>query len=134
VITIDANIYVSAIAFGGKPGILLLMAIDGDVDLAISEPILDEVLRVLRVKFGHSDQELAEAETRIRSFTYMVEPVQGLNVVSDDPDDNRVIEFAVASGPYCIVTGDKDLLRLGRYEAIQMVRLADFLTSIESSD
>jgi uncharacterized protein len=110
------------------------MAIDGDVGVAISEPILDEVLRVLRVKFGHSDRELAEAETRIRSFTYMIAPAQALNVVSDDPGDNRVIECAVASGSYCIVTGDKDLLRLGHYEAIQMVRLADFLTSIESCD
>jgi uncharacterized protein len=36
-----------------------------------------------------------------------------LNVVLDDPDDNRVIECAVASGSYCVVTGDKDLLRLG---------------------
>jgi hypothetical protein len=51
-----------------------------------------------------------------------------------DPDHNRVIEGAVASGSHGIVTGGKDLLRLGHYEAIQMVRLADFLTSIESSD
>lgn len=110
------------------------MAIDGDVEVAISESILDEVVRVLCVKFGYSDQQLAEAETRIRSFTYMVAPAQTLNLVSDDPDDNRAIECAVASGSYRIVTGDKDLLRLGRYEAIQIVRLADFLTSIGSSD
>jgi uncharacterized protein len=77
---------------------------------------------------------LAEADARIRSFTYLVTPTQTLNVVPDDPDDNRVIECAVASGSYCVVTGDKDLLRLGRYEAIQMFRPADFLTSIESSD
>ena len=45
-----------------------------------------------------------------------------------DPDDNRVINAQSQVAPYCIVTGDKDLLRLGCYEAIQMVRLADFLT------
>jgi predicted nucleic acid-binding protein len=48
-------------------------------------------------------------------------------VVKDDPDDNRIVECAVASGSDCIVTGDNHLLRLGEYAGIKMVRVGDFL-------
>jgi hypothetical protein len=46
--------------------------------VAISKPILDEVLRILREKFKRSEAELAEAEERIRSFTQMVAPTESL--------------------------------------------------------
>jgi putative PIN family toxin of toxin-antitoxin system len=127
VITIDANVYISAIAIGGKPATLLLQAAEGEIDVAISQPILDEVLRILRQKFKRSEADLAEAEERIRSFTQMVTPTDSLNVVVEDPDDNRILECAVASGSDVIVTGDNDLLRLGAYQGIRIVKTAEFL-------
>jgi hypothetical protein len=44
----DTNVLVSALQFGGKPKQLLDLAIDGRVDLAVSEAIIAETLRVLR--------------------------------------------------------------------------------------
>jgi predicted nucleic acid-binding protein len=44
-----------------------------------------------------------------------------------DPADNKIIECAVTAGSDYIVTGDKDLLRLGQYDAIRIVNVADFL-------
>jgi putative PIN family toxin of toxin-antitoxin system len=127
VITVDANIFVSAIVFGGKPAALLLKAVEGDVDVATSQPILDEVFRVLREKFGLSAAELAEAEARICSFTRRVAPTHTLDVIHEDPDDNRILECAVSSGSDVIVTGDKDLLRRESYEGIRIMTVADFL-------
>jgi putative PIN family toxin of toxin-antitoxin system len=127
VITVDANIYVSAVQFGGNPERLLHRAIAGDIEIAISEPILAEVLRILQVKFGRSEVDLAKLEATIRGLAKMVTPTQPLSVVKDDPDDNRIIECAVASDSQCIVTGDKDLLRMGEYAGIKMVKVGDFL-------
>jgi predicted nucleic acid-binding protein len=50
--TLDTNVYISALVFGGAPRRLLDLAIDGHLDVTISQPILDETLRVLREKFG----------------------------------------------------------------------------------
>jgi hypothetical protein len=47
-VTADSNIYVSALRFGGKPLTLLEVALDGQIELAISDAILDETLGVLR--------------------------------------------------------------------------------------
>ena len=35
---------------------LLHLAIDGDLEVALSQPILDETLRILREKFGWSEE------------------------------------------------------------------------------
>ena len=57
-------------------------------------------------------------------------PTQVLDVVTDDPDDNRIVECAVASGSDCIVSGDKDLLRMGEYTGINMITVSDFLRRV----
>jgi len=49
-----------------------------------------------------------------------VEPEEALQVVSDD-DDNRVLEAALAGEADYIVSGDRALLSLGRYEGIEIV-------------
>src|SRR5207247_1934364 len=97
-VTLDSNIYVSALEFGGKPMALLESALDGEVDVAISQPILDETLRVLRDKFSWSPDSLRDAEATIRAATRVVEPTIKLNVVESDPDDNKIVECAVESG------------------------------------
>jgi len=126
-ITLDSNIYVSALEFGGKPMALLQSALDGEVDVAISQPILDETLRVLSDKFSWSRDDLRGAEATIRAATHVVTPTMKLNVVESDPDDNKIVECAVESGSEAIVTHDKDLLRMREYQGIRMVKVLDFL-------
>lgn len=41
-----------------------------------------------------------------------------LDVIIEDSPDDRMLECAVSAGSGCIVTGDIDLLRRGRYLAI----------------
>jgi predicted nucleic acid-binding protein len=90
-------------------------------------PLRNEITGVLREKFRWSEDELAEAMARIAQFTRLVQPSLTLNVVPDDPDDNRVLECAAAAGSSFIVTGDAHLLRLRRYQQIEIVKVADFL-------
>jgi predicted nucleic acid-binding protein len=48
-VTPDTNVYVSAFQFGGMR--LLHMVVNRDIEVAVSQPILEEVIRVLRDKF-----------------------------------------------------------------------------------
>ena len=43
-VTADSNIYVSALKFGGKPLTLLDMALEGEIELAVSDSIIRETL------------------------------------------------------------------------------------------
>jgi predicted nucleic acid-binding protein len=60
-IALDTNIYVSAFEFGGGPMRLLQMGMDGEVEVAVSQPIIYETMRVLKIKFGWSDTDLHDA-------------------------------------------------------------------------
>ncbi len=54
----------------------------------------------------------------------MVEPVIHVKAVRDDPNDDHVVSCAIAAGAEAIITGDKDLLRMGSYERIKILRPA----------
>lgn len=131
-ITPDSNILVSALVFGGKPLLLIEMALRGEVLLFISDAILHESLRVLREKFGFSEERAARAEEYISKVTTRVQPSNKIDAIKEDPDDNKVLECAEAAGCGYIVTGDLDLLRLGKYGEIRIVTVRVFLDSSES--
>jgi putative PIN family toxin of toxin-antitoxin system len=129
-VTLDTNVYVSAFEFQGMGRRLLHMAVDGDIEVAVSAPIIRETLRVLREKFDWDGYRLNDAKQQILGLARLVEPAQALDVVKDDPDDNRIVECAVEAGSEYIVTKDKDLLRLAEYGTIQMIRPSDFLKRV----
>ena len=54
-------------------------------------------------------------------------PQQTLDAVKEDEPDNRILECAVAAGSQFLITADRDLLRLGNYAGISILRPADFL-------
>ncbi len=127
-VTADSNIYVSAIGFGGNPLSLLKLGHARRVRLFISDEIIDETLGVLRDKLKRSRERVIVAEEFIRACTFEVAPTERLNVVPDDDDDNRVLECAVAANCEYVVTGDSDLLRIGSYRDIEIVRVSEFLS------
>ena len=130
-VTADTNIYISALNFAGVPRQFLKEAEAGNVRLAISDAIVNEVRGVLSDKFGWSDDAIAETLSLLTGCTTLVQPTQSLDVVRDDPDDNRVIECAVAAGSRFIVTGDKHLLRLRSHGSIRILKVAEFLKLLE---
>jgi putative PIN family toxin of toxin-antitoxin system len=123
-VTLDTNVYVSAFQFGGMR--LLLMAVNGDIEVAVSQPIVEEVIRVLRDKFEWDGYRLHDARQQILGLATLVTPKQVLAVVEDEPD-NRILECAGEAGSDFIVSADNDLLRLGSYAGAPIMRVADFL-------
>jgi predicted nucleic acid-binding protein len=47
-----------------------------------------------------------------------------------DPNDDHVIATALAVKAEAIVTGDKDLLALGEYQAVRIITARAFLTEL----
>ena len=125
--TADSNIWVSGLNWYGKPHELLNLARDGKIELAISDAILDEFSRILHDKLEWSDDRLNSMRTEVATFTKRVSSTETLDVVKADPDDNRILECAVAAGSDVIVTGDAHLLQLGAYRGIKIMKVADFL-------
>lgn len=104
------------------------MAENGTILLAVSDDILSEVERVLlRPKFGWTQEQIDLAILDLSGFTEHVRPTQRIDVVKEDPTDNRIVECAAASGSEYLISGDKHLLKLGQYRGIKVVTPADFV-------
>ena len=126
--TADTNILVSGLNFRrGKPFELLELARTGKISLTVSEAILDEMEDVLRRKFGWDDERVAVGRKGITDMARTVKPTVQLDVIKDDPADDRILECAVSAGSDYLVTGDRHLLTWGQYDAIRIVSVADFL-------
>ena len=70
---------------------------------------------------------------QICGIAKVVEPREPLSVISDDPDDNRVLECAVKGEADVIVSGDRHLLNLANYQGISIVTVRQFLESAEAT-
>jgi uncharacterized protein len=125
-VTLDTNEFVSALSGGGKALHLLHAAIDGQIEIAISEPIVAETVRVLREKFNWPPYDLLAARQRLERIGIMIKPKETLSVTEDEPD-NRILECAAESQSQFIVTEDNDLLRLERHGRARIVTSAEML-------
>ena len=110
-VVIDSNIYVSAVVFGGVPRSLLVWAELGRFEICTSPVIRQEVERTLSQKFEWPPEQIDQACSPLWTIAHQVVPELSL-AVTDDPDDNRIVECAVAGKAKMIVTGNDDLLRL----------------------
>ena len=127
-VTADTNVVVSGlISPNGKPRELLQTARNGEINLTLSHAILEEAADVLSRKFDWPPEDIAEARQRLSEIARIVTPAVLLEVIKEDPSDNRILECAVSAGSGYIVTGDKHLLRLGVYSGIRILKVSDFL-------
>jgi len=106
-LVLDTNVLVSAIVFGGPPRDVLETVLTGAHRLVLSPAILHELHRVLTgSKFRYAQAAADQVNAELREIAEIVEPETRLSV---------------------IVSGDRDLLALGRYAEIPVCRPQEFL-------
>ena len=126
-VVFDSNVYISAFVIPGSQGErAFLLAQANRFELHTSVAILTETAGVLRRKFDQDEDDIKQALRQIGRAAVVSKPVSKLRVVEDEAD-NRILECALDNRADLVVTGDRHLLKLRRFEGIPIVRLADFL-------
>ncbi|NJL41038.1 MAG: putative toxin-antitoxin system toxin component, PIN family [Leptolyngbyaceae cyanobacterium SM1_4_3] len=130
----DTNILISALlSTSGNPFRCLALAKIRQVESVTCQEILREFSEKLVVKFKFSQEMAQAAVEEIRSFSRLVEISTELRVVSADSDDDMVVECAVVGGATYIVTGDKHLLSLGKYQSVTIIKATEFVALLSQS-
>ena len=127
VIVIDSNVWISALIFGGNPEKILKLFINNKVEVVMSEEIITELRRIIINKFPLFVNSLNLLEASLRKDTVFVQLGSITIDASRDVDDNRIIETAYIGKAQYIISGDKDLLVLKKYEYIKILNPGDFL-------
>jgi len=128
-VVFDTNIFISAFVFkGGSADKAIQRILDSKDTLIISKPIIEETLRILAEKFERNIEELSRTAVFLSELAVTVEPNACLTVLSDEPD-NRILECALEGDAEAIVTGDKAMLKLGKYETVKIISLRSYISS-----
>jgi putative PIN family toxin of toxin-antitoxin system len=128
-IVVDTNVIVSALVFGGVPLQIMDLVLTGACSFHFSPAIRAEVERILEEKFGWGLPEIGVRTRTLWNSGTQVNPEVSIAVVTDDPDDDRVLECAVAAKADAIISGDRHLQRLGSFGSIPIHSPRRFLDS-----
>jgi hypothetical protein len=136
-LVLDTNVVVSALLWHGRPGTLLNTLPAKDATFFTSSPLLEELADVLsRLKL---QAQIAAAQLSVLELIgiYSASAIK-VNPVSvprtaPDPDDDVVIGTALAAQADFIVTGDRTLLAVARYESVRIIAVAEALQMLKQS-
>jgi putative PIN family toxin of toxin-antitoxin system len=124
---LDANVYISGIAFGGKPLKILELALNREFHLVTGPNILQEVRRNLLGKLGLQSKRVDQFLIDISEVSSSFVPSGEIEYI-EHKADNLVLELALVGGCDILVTGDKKhLLPLGSFRGIQIEPPSKFL-------
>ena len=128
-VVFDTNIFVSAFAIPGSLAEKAVLKIfEGENVLLLPREILDELLYILSTKFSRDREEISRVAVVLSEMAEWVRPTSKISVLKDEAD-NRILECAVSGKADILVTGDKEILKLGRYEKTKIVSLKAYLES-----
>lgn len=131
---LDTNVYLSGLLFGGKPADVVASGLAGSYSIVSSMPILIELRDKLEERFGWELSETIELLEGIVPTLDVVDVPGTLIAVPEDPDDNPIVETAIVGKAAYIVTGDKHLLRLHRFQNIEIVTVDAFTSILREKD
>ena len=105
---------------------------EGKVVLVSSLPIIDEIVRVLMAfKVPLEPEDISWWESLILEKSSLFFPVEHLEVVKNDPDDDKFIEAAVEGNAQYIVSQDKHLLNIKEYKGIKILHPDEFFKFLD---
>lgn len=127
-VTLDTNILISAFGWEGNSKQIFNEIISGDIELIFSSEQFDELSRVLDYpKFKFTEKQKRKFKNLILEIAIFVQSEEKIEVIKDDPDDNIILESALAGKVNYIITGDSHLLNLKEFKGIKIITAKDFL-------
>ena len=105
-------------------------AINQEIIVYISGHIVYEIRKVLVRDFDLQKQEIDDIVNSLRLFTNFIEPKEKVEAIKEDPDDDKILECAVACKAKYIVSYDNHLLKLKEFRRIKILTPKEFLRLI----
>ena len=107
-------------------------ALKKEITVYATQDILKEIARALtypKIIEVLQDAGIHEREIlrTILENSTIVNPSLRLHVIKEDPEDNKILECAQEANANIIVTGDKHLLKIGKFKKTEILTPREFL-------
>ena len=129
---LDTNIVASASFWRGKPFDCLAAWARGEFTACVSPQLLSEYFETVEELVSrYPNRKRVEWIEGLTASAQLVFPTDRAKGETDDPDDEMILECALAAEADYIVTGDKrHLLSLDEFRGTKIVSCASFLEKI----
>lgn len=129
-VVLDTNVFISSFLGTGTPRKIIDFWKEGTITICLSKEIVDEYVEVLE-RLGLSGEKEVEEFLQLfaRNFhSLFTAKTPNLEIVKNDPDDNKFFECAVALKAQFIISGDKAVLKIKNYMGIKILSPKQFIT------
>lgn len=123
----DTNIFVSALFWKGAPHEVVRQGLGGAFVIIVSDAIIAEIKSTLVRKFGFPVRDAEAFGEVIALNSVVIQPALRLDVVDTDPSDNKIFECAVTGEADYIISGDKHVLDIKKYDGVRTILPQKFL-------
>jgi putative PIN family toxin of toxin-antitoxin system len=130
-IVLDANVIIAAFASRGLCESILEFCLS-EHEIILCADLLDEIVRNLRLKIRLPAAAVDSIKDLLQEYGTMLDPLPLPHDACRDSDDVKVLGLAVASSADFVVTGDKDLLILEKWQGIPILSPRSFSQVIHS--
>lgn len=132
-VVIDTNVFISSVLTANGESSLVLKAWKrtNKYQLFVTKEIISENIRVMKRLRVPADI-IGEWNKTIKENALYVNPKRKIEVIPEDPSDNKFLECAVEAKADYIITGDKHLKKINIFEGIHIVTIEKFLTILGS--
>jgi len=127
---LDTNVYFSAFTHKGPPFRIWQEAVNRSFILLVSPAILREIAGVLREDLQWQATDIVAHLKLVARIAQIISPKVSLQLIAEDPADDRILECALAGGADLIVSGDRHLRKLRSFRGIGIVQPSDFLRTL----
>ena len=133
-VVMDTNALIQCIASRNVYHKIWEMMLDGRFALCVSNEILSEYAEILERYLSPRFAELAIDVIINCPYTLFVSPYYRFNIITEDPDDNKFVDCAVAAGVNVILTEDRhfNILNNIDFPRIKITGLNGFLDLVEN--
>jgi putative PIN family toxin of toxin-antitoxin system len=132
-VVFDTNVVACASFWRGKPFDCLSAWAQGKCEVVVSPALLAEHHETIgELCLRYADREPVGWADALAESAVLVFPTDRATGATPDPDDEMVLECALAAEADFIVSGDKKhLLPLGKYRETQIVSPAEFVLLLQ---
>ena len=128
---LDTNVLVSAVATRGLCADVLREILVSH-QLVISTPLIAELKHILHTKIGIPQEIISEFLDLLIQDSISVENIELTNIDIEDKDDIVILSTALNGNSELFVTGDKELLELGKIQTMRIISPRKFWETLKT--
>lgn len=126
-VVFDTNVLISGYLWRGKPRQVIQLVKEGFFRLLYCSNSLDELIRILSLKFELTELEIYKIILDIKNIGRKVNISSKEHPIHEDDTDNLFINLAIDGNAKLIVSGDSHLLKLKDYRGIEIITVDEFI-------